>query len=68
MSAYTITILLFRAIAIVCGAMLCSLSFGSDQPVLLIVAAGLGLAGGAWLFWRAADAVEGADLRRRWSR
>ena len=68
MTAYTLTILAFRALAIVCGAMLCSLSWDSDQPVALIALAAGGMAGGAWVFWRAADAVEAANLGRRWTR
>lgn len=59
-------VLLLRALAVACAALLLSLS--SDQSTEMLLGGGIGLMGLIWLFWRAADALADLDCRRRWGR
>lgn len=62
----TLCVLILRALAIVCAALLLSLS--SDQSTEILLGGGVGLMGGCWLFWKGADALTDLEARRRWGR
>lgn len=58
--------LVLRALALICAALLLSLS--TDQSEWMLLGGGGALAGLFLLFWKAADALLDLDRRRRWGR
>jgi hypothetical protein len=59
-------VLILRALALVCVALLFSLS--TDQSTTMLLCGGVGLMGLIALFWRAADALTCLEEARRWGR